>query len=68
MASIVTRTRDFTAEVVDELKKVTWPDAPQVRNATGVIIVFVFIVSAIIWIMDLGVRGVLRLIMGIFAN
>lgn len=68
MASIVTRTRDFTAEVVDELKKVTWPDGPQVKNATFVIIVFVFIVSAIIWIMDLGVRNVLRLIMNIFAG
>jgi preprotein translocase SecE subunit len=67
MASIVTRTRDFTAEVVEELKKVTWPDWPQVKSATGVIIVFVFIVAAIIWIMDLGVRNVLRLIMNIFA-
>jgi preprotein translocase SecE subunit len=68
MASIVTRTRDFTAEVADELKKVTWPDAPQIKSATLVVIVFCIIVAAIIWIMDLGVRQVLRGIMSLFAS
>jgi preprotein translocase subunit SecE len=67
MSSIITRTRDFTAEVYEELKKVTWPDMPQLRNATGVILVFVVIVSAIIWVMDVGVRNVIDLIIGLFA-
>ena len=66
MAAIVTRTRDFFAEVVDELKKVTWPDYPQLKNATLVVLVFVIIVSAIIWLMDLGVRSVIGMIMGLF--
>ncbi|MEX1183068.1 MAG: preprotein translocase subunit SecE [Gemmatimonadota bacterium] len=67
MASFITRTRDFSAEVTEELKKVTWPDVAQLKSATLVIIVFVLIVSAIIWIMDFGVRQVLRVIMSIFA-
>jgi preprotein translocase subunit SecE len=67
MSSLVTRTRDFTAEVVDELRKVTWPDRAQLKNATLVILVFMFIVAAIIWVMDLGVRGVLNVIMNLFA-
>lgn len=67
MSSIITRTRDFTAEVYEELKKVTWPDAPQLRNATMVILVFVVIVSAIIWVMDVAVRNVIDLIIGMFA-
>ena len=67
MAAFITRTRDFIGEVMDELRKVTWPDAEQLKNATLVIIVFVLIVSAIIWVMDLGVRGVLRLIMSLFS-
>ena len=67
MASLITRTREFTLEVADELKKVTWPDAAQLKNATIVIIIFVLIVSAIIWVMDMGVRGVLRVIMGLFS-
>jgi preprotein translocase subunit SecE len=67
MASIVTRTRDFTAEVVEELKKVTWPDAAQLRQSTLVILVFVVVVALIIWVMDISVRTVLNIIMDLFA-
>ena len=66
--NIVAKTRNFTAEVVDELKKVTWPDMSQLRSATGVIIVFVIIVALIILLMDVTVRGLLNLIMGIFTG
>ncbi len=68
MTSIITRTRAFTAEVVDEIRKVTWPDWAQLKNSTFVILVFVFIVSTIIWIMDLGVRGIMNLIMDLFVT
>jgi preprotein translocase subunit SecE len=67
MASIIARTRDFGSEVAEELRKVTWPDRPQLKNATLVIIVFVIIVSAIIWVMDSVVRLLLRGIMNLFA-
>ncbi|HUP47645.1 MAG TPA: preprotein translocase subunit SecE [Thermoanaerobaculia bacterium] len=60
--------RRFFDETVDELKKVTWPDAPQLRNSTFVILVFVVIVSAIIWLMDVAVRGVLGVVLDIFAG
>jgi preprotein translocase SecE subunit len=66
MSSLVTRTRDFTAEVAEELRKVTWPDAAQLRQFTLVILVFMVIVAAIIWVMDLTVRGVLNVIMNLF--
>ena len=62
------RTRDFVMETVEELKKVTWPDFPQLKNATLVIIVFVIIVALIIWVMDLSVRGILNVIMDMFAR
>jgi preprotein translocase subunit SecE len=68
MPAIIARTRDFFAEVVEELKKVTWPDVAQLKSATFVIIVFVFIVSAIIWVMDLTVSNVLRVIINIFTS
>ncbi len=54
--------------MVEEMKKVTWPDWPQLRNATFVILVFVVIVSAIIWVMDLVVRGAFDAIIKIFAG
>jgi preprotein translocase subunit SecE len=64
----ITRTRVFVGEVLEELKKVTWPDFPQLKNATLVILVFVIIVALIIWVMDLGVRGILNVIMDLFAR
>ena len=70
VASWPAKTRDFTGEVTDEMKKVTWPDWPQLKNATLVIIVFVLIVAAIIWGMDqivnliIGPRGLLRSLFG----
>jgi preprotein translocase subunit SecE len=68
MATIVERTRVFTTEVVAEIKKVTWPDWPQLKQWTLVVIVFVVIVSAIIWLMDTVVRGVLSVIMNLFSG
>ena len=65
---IVGRTRDFTMEVVEELKKVTWPDWPQLKNATLVILVFVIIVALVILAMDGVVRVALDLVMGVFAR
>jgi len=67
MASL-TKARAFTGEVVEELKKVTWPDAAQLRNATFVIIVFVIIVALIIWLMDTTVSWILRQIIDLFAG
>jgi preprotein translocase subunit SecE len=64
----IVRSKDFVGEVAEELKKVTWPDFPQLKNATLVIIVFVVIVALIIWVMDLGVRGLLDVIMKVFAR
>jgi preprotein translocase subunit SecE len=58
----------YTDETVDEMKKVTWPDWAQLRNSTFVVLVFVVIVSAIIWLMDVTVRGVLGVVLDIFAR
>ena len=60
--------RQFTEETVDEMKKVTWPDWDQLRNSTFVVLVFVVIVSGIIWLMDVTVRGLLGLVLDIFAG
>ncbi len=60
--------RQFTEETVDEMKKVTWPDWDQLRNSTFVVLVFVVIVSAIIWLMDVTVRNLLGVVFDIFAG
>ena len=66
--AIVQKTRDYVTEVVDEMKKVTWPDWAQLKSATWVIILFVLIVAAIIFAMDSVVRAAIALIMNLFAR
>lgn len=58
----LSRWREFVSQVPGEMKKVTWPDFEQLRNATAVIIVFVLIVAGIIGLMDLVFRQVVDLI------
>ena len=62
----IQETRAFIEESWGELKKVTWPDYEQLKNATIVVLVFVVILSAMIWLMDVVVRNVIELIMGVF--
>ena len=62
----VGETRDFIEECVEELEKVTWPDYDQLKSATLVVIVFCFLISATIWLMDVASRTVIDLIMGLF--
>jgi preprotein translocase SecE subunit len=59
-------TRTFVEESWTELQKVTWPDYQQLKNATLVVIVFVIVLSTMIWLMDFVVRTFLDLILGIF--
>ena len=66
-ASLVARTRTFFGEVLEEMRKVTWPDRPQLVNSTWVILIFVLIVAGIIFMMDWSVRNVLDVIINIFA-
>ena len=66
IGSKIAATRDFVEECWEELSKVTWPDQEQLRSATLVVILFVFLISAVIWIMDVASRTIIGFIMGIF--
>ena len=66
IGSRIIATRDFIEECWEELSKVTWPDQEQLRSATLVVILFVFLISAVIWIMDVVSRTIIGFIMGIF--
>lgn len=65
MASIK-RAAEFIEESWIELQRVTWPDWPQLKNATLVVVVFCILVAGVIWIMDIASRFVIDLIMGVF--
>jgi preprotein translocase subunit SecE len=67
--NVFTRLVTFYHQVMVELRKVTWPDAPQVRQATIAIIIFVLLLGLIIWLLDITLQGVLvRLIPSLFAS
>jgi len=57
--SVVKGTPEFLSEVRAELKRVTWPDWPQLRQATITIIVFVLLIAAFIALMDVTLQAVL---------
>ena len=54
-----TRLKDFYHEVRDELRKVTWPDVPQVRQLSVGVIVLSLFIGAVIWLMDILFQGLL---------
>jgi preprotein translocase subunit SecE len=59
MPAIVAQTVDFLQEVRNELRKVTWPDRAQLRQATIAIIVFVLVIAGFIAILDVILQAVL---------
>ena len=62
----VSEAKTFIEESVTELKKVTWPDYAQLKNATGVVLLFVTLISLVIWLMDKTVSTLITAIMSIF--
>jgi preprotein translocase subunit SecE len=64
--NFLVETKRFLEESWAELRKVTWPDRAQLQNATLVVLVFVVLISLMIWLMDVTVRTIINAIMGIF--
>ena len=51
-------TATFVGEVRSEVKKVTWPDRQQLKNATLVIIGFVLVMALVIGLMDVILQAI----------
>jgi preprotein translocase subunit SecE len=54
-----TRIVTFYHDVIAEMKKVTWPDRPQLQQATIQIIVFVLLLGAVIALIDVALQALL---------
>jgi preprotein translocase subunit SecE len=59
---------DFFREVAEQIRKVTWPDWAQLKQSTGVIVVFVITVALIIYGMDYAIRVAIDLITSLFTG
>jgi preprotein translocase subunit SecE len=68
MADTIRSARDFVGDVRTEMQKVTWPDWPQLKNSTFIILVFVVVVAIIIFGMDLVVNNAFQLIRGVLGG
>jgi preprotein translocase subunit SecE len=54
-----TRMITFYRDVIAEMKKVTWPDRPQLQSATVQIIIFVLLLGALIGLVDVALQFLL---------
>jgi preprotein translocase subunit SecE len=68
MADTARNAREFLGDVQTEMQKVTWPDWPQLKNSTFVILVFVVIVTLLIFGLDLVVSTALSLLRSVLVG
>jgi preprotein translocase subunit SecE len=65
--SLPKRAVTFYQDVLVEMKKVTWPDRPQVRQLSIGVILLSLAIGGVIWLLDLLLQGLLvRLIPSFF--
>jgi preprotein translocase SecE subunit len=58
-AGFVGRVRNYVGEVVAEMRRVTWPDAGQIRQLSIGVIVLSLVIGGVIGIMDIVFQNVL---------
>jgi preprotein translocase subunit SecE len=63
-----TSTVDFFRDVREQVQKVTWPDAEQLKSSTGVIVVFMLVIAAIIFGLDTAIRLILQFVTSLFTG
>jgi preprotein translocase subunit SecE len=56
------RPRRFVRDVQGELKRVSWPNADQLRQSTAVVIIIVLVLTAYVYVWDLLFQQLARLI------
>ena len=56
----------YLKETKSELKKVTWPSKDQIKNNTGIIIVFIIMVAIFLAICDFGFGWLRQAFLNIF--
>ncbi len=59
---MVGKLKSFTNEVVKEMKKVSWPTREQLKESTYVVISATLIITAIVYVMDFFMSGLVNII------
>ncbi len=50
--SLFARIKDWFVDMKAEFKRVVWPSFKKIRSNTLIVLIFVLVVGAIIWILD----------------
>ncbi len=58
-AGLVLRVRNYVIDSMAELKRVTWPDRPQVRSLSIGVVILALAIGGLIAILDLILQAVL---------
>ena len=64
LLSIVGRIRGFANEVMEELKKVSWPSRRELKSSTGLVIFSMILLAVFVGVIDV----VLNAIVGLFVR
>lgn len=60
----IKRISNFFRGVRAEIKKITWPNKKELITYTTVVLVTCALMALVVWILDVGLHGTLRLIIG----
>ncbi len=50
--SVFARIKDWFVDMKAELKRVVWPSFQKIRSNTLIVLIFVLVIGALIWILD----------------
>jgi preprotein translocase subunit SecE len=60
----IRRIQEFFREVIGEFRKVTWPSRPTIINSTVVVLVVTGILAVFLWVVDMGLARMVRVVLG----
>lgn len=63
MSKVTAYIRDSYHELFE---KVTWPTWAQLQQSTMIVLIATLIITAIVWVMDLGIASLLQLVYSLF--
>ena len=57
--------QSFFRETTGELRKVSWPTWPEVRQLTGIVLLVMVVMGAILGVTDAGARSLSNVLLGL---
>jgi len=63
LLSMVSRIRGFVNEVIEELKKVSWPSRTEVKNSTRLVIFSMIMLAIFVGLIDQLLYAIIRLLL-----